>query len=112
MEFNVVPHSYTQICTVHIASLAHESLHANCFVFLKLVFSVECFLTIFTFVRGAKMSIILVFRVENYLTIFTCDSLHTACTCGFFSTLVSRGERTLAVFLPAVEGERRATQTL
>ena len=42
-------------------------------VILKLVFSVECFLTMVTFERGAKVSIILVFRVENYQTIFTCN---------------------------------------
>ena len=42
-------------------------------VILKLVFSGECFLTMVTFERGAKVSIILVFRVENYHTIFTCN---------------------------------------
>ena len=45
-------------------------------VILKLVFSVECFLTMVTFERGAKVIHKLVFTVECYLTIVTSARFH------------------------------------
>ena len=50
MEFKIMLPSYTQIKTVHIAGHTHKSLPAtSCFVFLKLIFTVECFLTVVAF---------------------------------------------------------------